>query len=258
MKAYQLILTEIIDRVGLITLNRPDSYNALNSQILEELMNALQDFDRQEEIGVMVITGSEKAFAAGADISAMVDRTPEEMRQSTFIPTFALIQEIKKPIIAAVSGYCLGGGAELAMSCDMITASESAKFGQPEINLGIIPGAGGTQRLTRAVGKVLAMEMILNNRTLRAEEALSFGLINHVYPVDQYLEQTLQLANEIGERAPLAIQAAKGAINASYQMSLQEGLLIERELFYDLFSTKDQQEGMNAFLEKREARWLGE
>ncbi|MEJ2446874.1 MAG: enoyl-CoA hydratase-related protein [Anaerolineales bacterium] len=258
MKAYQLILTEIIDRVGLITLNRPDSYNALNSQILEELMNALQDFDRQEEIGVMVITGSEKAFAAGADISAMVDRTPEEMRQSTFIPTFALIQEIKKPIIAAVSGYCLGGGAELAMSCDMITASESAKFGQPEINLGIIPGAGGTQRLTRAVGKVLAMEMILNNRTLRAEEALSFGLINHVYPVDQYLEQTLQLAREIGERAPLAIQAAKGAINASYQMSLQEGLLIERELFYDLFSTKDQQEGMNAFLEKREARWLGE
>ncbi|MEJ2412155.1 MAG: enoyl-CoA hydratase-related protein [Anaerolineales bacterium] len=258
MKAYQLILTEIIDRVGLITLNRPDSYNALNSQILEELMNALQDFDRQEEIGVMVITGSEKAFAAGADISAMVDRTPEEMRQSTFIPTFALIQEIKKPIIAAVSGYCLGGGAELAMSCDMITASESAKFGQPEINLGIIPGAGGTQRLTRAVGKVLAMEMILNNRTLRAEEALSFGLINHVYPVDQYLEQTLQLAREIGERAPLAVQAAKGAINASYQMSLQEGLLIERELFYDLFSTKDQQEGMNAFLEKREARWLGE
>lgn len=258
MKTYQLILTEIIDRVGLITLNRPDSYNALNPQILEELMNALQDFDRQEEIGVMVITGSEKAFAAGADISAMVDRTPEEMRRSTFIPTFALIQEIKKPIIAAVSGYCLGGGAELAMSCDMITASESAKFGQPEINLGIIPGAGGTQRLTRAVGKALAMEMILNNRTLRAEEALSFGLINHVYPVDQYLDQTIQLAREIGERAPLAVQAAKGAINTSYQMSLQEGLLIERELFYDLFSTKDQQEGMNAFLEKREARWLGE
>jgi len=258
MKTYQLILTEIIDRVGLITLNRPDSYNALNAQILEELMNALQDFDRQEEIGVMVITGSEKAFAAGADISAMVDRTPEEMRQSTFIPTFALIQDIKKPIIAAVSGYCLGGGAELAMSCDMITASESAKFGQPEINLGIIPGAGGTQRLTRAVGKVLAMEMILNNRTLRAEEALSFGLINHVYPVDEYLDKTLQLAREIGDRAPLAVQAAKQSINASYQLSLQEGLLIERELFYDLFSTTDQQEGMTAFLEKREARWLGE
>lgn len=258
MKTYQLILTEIIDRVGLITLNRPDSYNALNAQILEELMNALQYFDRQEEIGVMVITGSEKAFAAGADISAMVDRTPEEMRQSTFIPTFALIQDIKKPIIAAVSGYCLGGGAELAMSCDMITASESAKFGQPEINLGIIPGAGGTQRLTRAVGKVLAMEMILNNRTLRAEEALSFGLINHVYPVDEYLDKTLQLAREIGDRAPLAVQAAKQSINASYQLSLQEGLLIERELFYDLFSTTDQQEGMTAFLEKREARWLGE
>lgn len=258
MKTYQLILTEIIDRVGLITLNRPDSYNALNAQILEELMDALQNFDRQEEIRVMVITGSEKAFAAGADISAMVDRTPEEMRQSPFIPTFAIIQKIKKPIIAAVSGYCLGGGAELAMSCDMITASESAKFGQPEINLGIIPGAGGTQRLTRAVGKVLAMEMILNNRTLRAEEALSLGLINHVYPVKEYLDQTLQLAREIGERAPLAIQAAKRAINASYQSTLQEGLLTERELFYDLFSTKDQQEGMTAFLEKREARWLGE
>lgn len=258
MKTYQLILTEIIDRVGLITLNRPDSYNALNAQILEELMDALQDFDRQEEIGVMVITGSEKAFAAGADISAMINRTPEEMRQSPFIPTFAIIQEIKKPIIAAVSGYCLGGGAELAMSCDMITASESAKFGQPEINLGIIPGAGGTQRLTRAVGKVLAMEMILNNRTLRADEALSFGLVNHVYPVDEYLDQTLNLAREIADRAPLAIQAAKQAINASFQSAtLQEGLLIERELFYDLFSTKDQQEGMTAFLEKREARWLG-
>jgi enoyl-CoA hydratase len=257
MNDYQLILTETINRVGLITLNRPKSYNALNPQILEELMEALAAFDRQTQIGAMVITGSEKAFAAGADISDMVDCSPEEMRQSPFIPTFGLIQKIKKPIIAAVSGYCLGGGAELAMSCDMITASDTAKFGQPEINLGIIPGAGGTQRLARSVGKTLAMEMILNNRTLSAEEALAFGLINHVYPVEEYLARTLEIAQEIAGRAPLAIQAAKQAINAVYEQPLQEGLSTERDLFYGLFATKDQQEGMKAFLEKREARWLG-
>ena len=258
MSEYQLILTTTIDRVGLITLNRPKSYNALNPQILKELMDALAEFDLQPEIGAIVITGSEKAFAAGADISDMVDRSPEEMRQSPFIPTFGLIQEIKKPIIAAVSGYCLGGGAELAMSCDIITASETSKFGQPEINLGIIPGAGGTQRLPRAVGKALAMEMVLNNRTLSAEEALSMGLINHVYPVEEYLEHTLALAQEIASRAPLALQAAKQAINAVYEQSLQDGLMTERELFYNLFSSKDQKEGMRAFLKKREAKWLGE
>jgi enoyl-CoA hydratase/carnithine racemase len=258
MREYQLLLTDIIDRVGLITLNRPKSYNALNPQILEELMDALSDFDRTQEIGAMVITGSEKAFAAGADISDMVERTPDEMKQSPFIPTFGLIHNIKKPVLAAVSGYCLGGGAELAMSCDMIIASETAKFGQPEINLGIIPGAGGTQRLPRAVGKVLAMEMILNNRTLSAHEALAFGLVNHVFPVDEYLERTLELAQELAHRAPLAIQAAKQAINAVYEKNLSGGLETERDLFYGLFSTKDQEEGMKAFLEKREARWLGE
>ena len=258
MSDYQLILTDILDRVGLITLNRPESYNALNPLILEELMAALTDFDSQQEIGAIVITGSDKAFAAGADISDMVDCSPDEIRQSLFIPTFGSIQKIRKPVIAAVSGYCLGGGAELAMSCDIITASETAKFGQPEINLGIIPGAGGTQRLTRAVGKALSMEMILNNRTLRAEEALAFGLINHVYPLEEYLDRTLALAKEIADRAPLAIQAAKQAINTVFEQNLQEGLITERELFYDLFSTKDQQEGMTAFLEKRKARWMGE
>jgi enoyl-CoA hydratase len=230
----------------------------LNPQILKELMDALAEFDLQPEIGAIVITGSEKAFAAGADISDMVERSPEEMRQSPFIPTFGLIQEIKKPIIAAVSGYCLGGGAELAMSCDIITASETSKFGQPEINLGIIPGAGGTQRLPRAVGKALAMEMVLNNRTLTAQEALALGLINHIYPVEDYLEQTLALAQEIASRAPLALQAAKQAINAVYEQNLQDGLMTERELFYNLFSSKDQKEGMRAFLEKREAKWQGE
>ncbi len=258
MSEYQLIITTTIDRVGLITLNRPKSYNALNPQILKELMDALAKFDLQPEIGAMVITGNEKAFAAGADISDMVDRSPDEMRQSPFIPTFGMIQKIKKPILAAVSGYCLGGGAELAMSCDMITASETSKFGQPEINLGIIPGAGGTQRLPRAVGKALAMEMVLNNRTLTAEEALAYGLINHVYPVEEYLERTLSLAQEIAGRAPLALQAAKQAINAVYDQNLQDGLMTERELFYELFSSKDQKEGMRAFLEKREANWLGE
>lgn len=257
MTEYQLILTDIIDRVGLITLNRPKSYNALNHQILKELMEALADFDGQEEVGALVITGSEKAFAAGADISDMVECSSEEMRQSPFIPTFGLIQKIKKPIIAAVSGYCLGGGAELAMSCDIITASETAKFGQPEINLGIIPGAGGTQRLPRAVGKGLAMEMILNNRTLTAQEALALGLINHVYHLEEYLEQTLALAGEIAQRAPLAIQAAKRAINMVYEQNLPDGLDTERDLFYDLFSTTDQKEGMQAFLERREAQWQG-
>ncbi len=257
MNSYQLILTETKDRVGLITLNRPKSYNALNQQILTELMDALAHFDKQKDIGSMLITGNQKSFAAGADISSMVDSSPEEMRKSPFIPTFGLIRDIKKPILAAVSGYCLGGGLELAMSCDLITASETASFGQPEINLGIIPGAGGTQRLTRAVGKSLAMEMILNNRLLSAEEALSFGLINHVYPLDEYLERSIELAQQISRRAPLAIQTAKSAINAAFEGNLSEGLEKERDLFYDLFATEDQQEGMKAFLEKRPAVWSG-
>lgn len=258
MKDFQLILTEKINQVGLITLNRPQFYNALNLELLTEITEALESYDADPQIGAMVITGNQKTFAAGADITNMVDCSREEIQKSPFIPAFEGLLGIKKPVIAAVSGYCLGGGMELAMACDLIIASASASFGQPEINLGIIPGAGGTQRLTRVVGKYLAMEMILNNRTLDAEEALGFGLVNAVFPVEEYLEKSLSLAQEIAQRAPLAIQAAKEAINQSFQGSLAEGLNAERELFYALFDSKDQSEGMKAFLEKREAQWKGE
>ena len=257
MAENEFVLVEIIEQVGLVKLNRPESYNALNLQLLSELMETLKELDEREDIGALIITGNDKSFAAGADISSMAEATEEQIRNSEFIPTFSLIREIRKPIIAAVSGYCLGGGLELAMSCDMIISSEKAKFGQPEINLGIIPGAGGTQRLTRSVGKVLAMEMILNNRTLKAEEALSMGLINAIYPVDTYLEKSLGVAQEIASRAPLAIQAAKRAINQVYESSLSDGLDTERDLFFALFSTLDQKEGMHAFLEKRKPNWTG-
>jgi enoyl-CoA hydratase/carnithine racemase len=257
MTEYKNILIEINQNVGLITLNRPKSYNALNLDLLEEVIHALDTFDRQDSVGALVITGNEKAFAAGADITTMVEASESEIRESPFIPIFSKIQLIKKPILAAVAGYCLGGGLELAMSCDIITAAENSKFGQPEINLGVIPGAGGTQRLPRSIGKSLAMEMILNNRTLSAEEALQFGLINHLYTGDDYLEKSIQLAQEIAIRAPLAIIAAKKSINNAFETTLENGLMEERELFYSLFSTHDQKEGMKSFLEKRTAKWIG-
>jgi enoyl-CoA hydratase len=257
MKEYQFIQTNINGNVGIIILNRPKSYNALNHSLLSELMDALTQFDSVQEIGAMVLTGNEKAFAAGADISDMVESSPQDMKKSPFIPEFNRIREIKKPIIAAVSGYCLGGGNELAMSCDMIVASETAVFGQPELNLGIIPGAGGTQRLTLIVGKALAMEMILNNRNLSAEEALSYKLINHIYPVETYLDEAISLAQEIAQRAPLAIQAAKEMVNQTFEVSLTQGISDERERFYQLFSSHDQEEGMKAFLEKRTPVWKG-
>lgn len=257
MSEKEFILIEIIGKVGLVTLNRPESYNALNLKLLSELMDSLKELDGRDDLGAMVITGNEQSFAAGADISAMAEATPEDIKNSSFIPSFSLIREITKPVIAAVSGYCLGGGLELALSCDMIISSTKSKFGQPEINLGIIPGAGGTQRLTRAVGKAIAMEMILNNRTLRAEEALSFGIINAVYDVDEYLEKSISLAQEIAARAPLAVKAAKEAINQAYELHLAQGLQKERDLFFELFSSQDQKEGMKAFLEKRKPVWTG-
>jgi len=257
MKEYQTILTKIVGKVGLVTFNRPKSFNALNRQLLTDLMDALTYFDSLGEIGAMVITGNEKSFAAGADITNMVDASPEEMRQSPFIPSFDRIRNIKKPVIAAVSGYCLGGGHELAMSCDLIIASESAVFGQPEITLGVIPGAGATQRLTHTVGKIIAMEMILNNRTISAMEALSFNLINYVYPIEDYLTKAITLAQEIADRAPLAVKAAKEMVNQAYEVHLAAGLIEERNTFYNLFSTHDQKEGMKAFLEKRTPTWKG-
>src|SRR6188474_2513459 len=217
---YELILAETYGQVGLITINRPQAMNALNNQLMRELMDALEAFDENDSIGAMVITGNEKAFAAGADIKEMADKTIQQMMDSDHIAVFGRIRTIRKPVIAAVSGWALGGGCEVALSCDMIVASDSAKFGQPEINIGVIPGAGGTQRLIRAVGKALAMEMILNNRTLTAQEALQHGLVNRVVPVNDFLNEALKLAEEIASRAPLAIRAAKRMVNHSYESFL--------------------------------------
>jgi enoyl-CoA hydratase len=238
-------------------MNRPQSHNALTAQMLDEIMQSMAVFDQDQEIGALVLTGGERAFAAGADITALISASTAEIKSSSFLPSFDLIQKISKPVLAAVSGYCLGGGNELALSCDMIIASETALFGQPEINLGIIPGAGGTQRLTRILGKALAMEMVLNNRTLSAEEARSLHLVNHVYPVETYLEEALSLAQSIAARAPLAVKAGKEMVNRAYETALSAGLEEERQAFYALFATEDQQEGMKAFLEKRTPVWKG-
>jgi enoyl-CoA hydratase len=258
MTEYTCILTEVHDRVGLVRLNRPEAFNALNSTLMTELLDALQKFDADEDIGAIVITGSDKVFAAGADISEMTESSADEMRNNDNIGRFDQIMQISKPIIGAVSGWCLGGGSELALSLDMLIASERARFGQPEINLGVIPGAGGTQRLTKAVGKAIAMEMVLNNRTLTADEALHFGIVNKVVPVEDYLEEALKLAAKIAVRAPIAIRVGKKAVNRSFETSLTEGLDEERQAFYDLFDTHDQKEGMQAFLEKRDPEWKGE
>ncbi|MFH1909259.1 MAG: enoyl-CoA hydratase-related protein [Chloroflexota bacterium] len=255
--SYTSILTETRGRVGLITLNRPEAMNALNGTLLSELMAALSAFDADDNIGAMLITGSGRAFAAGADIKAMAEATAVEMLTGSFVESFDGIRKIKKPVIAAVSGYALGGGCELAMSCDMIVASETAKFGQPEVTIGVIPGAGGTQRLTRAVGKALAMEMVLNNRTLSAAEALQYGLVNRVVPRERYLDEALALATEIAGRAPLSLQLGKETVNKAFELSLSEGLEAERRAFYMLFATEDQKEGMKAFVEKRKPDWKG-
>jgi enoyl-CoA hydratase len=255
--SYEMILTEIRGRVGLITLNRPRALNALNNQLMLEVMDALEDFDSRADVGAMVITGNEKAFAAGADIKEMADQSSDEMQKNDYTAVFDRIRSIRKPVIAAVSGWALGAGCEVAMSCDMIVASESAKFGQPEITIGVIPGAGGTQRLTRAVGKAIAMEMILNNRTLTAQEAYQFGLVNRVVPVETVLDEALKLAEEIASRAPLAVRAAKKMIHQVYEESLSDGLAEEKREFYALFSSEDQKEGMQAFIDKRKPEWKG-
>jgi enoyl-CoA hydratase len=255
--SYETILTEVDEKVGIITLNRPEAMNALNGDLMTELIEALLDFDIDDEIGAIVIAGNERVFAAGADISEMSEMSAVDMLTSSFVELFDGIRDIKKPIIAAVSGYALGGGCELAMSCDMIIASEKAKFGQPEVNLGVIPGAGGTQRLTHAVGKAIAMEMVLNARTLSAQEALDYGLVNYVVPVEEYLDKAMKLAKRISVRAPLAVRQAKASVNKAYELSLTEALEYERNAFYFLFATEDQKEGMKAFTEKRSAEWQG-
>ena len=258
MSDNSTILVETIERVGLIRLNRPKALNALNAALLSELMAALVAFDADPQIGAIVITGSERAFAAGADIKEMADASAVEMLKRDSISQFDRIQSIHKPIIAAVSGWCLGGGNELAMSCDMIIASETAHFGQPEITIGVIPGAGGTQRLTQAVGKAIAMEMVLANRTLSADEALQYGLVNRVVPVERCLDEALALAAKIAGNAPLAVRLGKEAVNHAYESFLSDGLAAERRAFYFLFASADQKEGMQAFIEKRVPKWQGE
>lgn len=258
MPEYETIQTESRQAVGIVRLYRPRSANAINSVMLRELISALQDFDQQAAIGAIVITGDERMFSPGADVKEMAGASVVDMLVNDQIALFAHIRRVKKPLIAAVSGYCLGGGNELAMACDLIVASETARFGQPEVNLGVIPGAGGTQRLTRLVGKAIAMEMILNNRILSAQEALQFGLVNRVVPVERCLDEAAALAAEIAARAPLAVRLAKEAINRAYETSLQEGLEAERRAFYMLFASQDQKEGMAAFIEKRPPRWKGQ
>jgi enoyl-CoA hydratase len=257
MSSFATILVETHQRVGLIRLNRPKALNALNAALMEELNLAFKEFDQNNDIGAIVITGDKRAFAAGADIKEMSTSSAVEMMLQDDISAFDQIMHISKPVIAAVSGWCLGGGNELAMSCDMIVASESARFGQPEINIGVIPGAGGTQRLTRAVGKAIAMEMVLNNRTLTAQEALEYGLVNRVVPVESYLEEALEFAAGFASRAPLAIKLGKEAVNLAFETPLSVGLAEERRAFYFLFASQDQKEGMQAFIEKRDAEWQG-
>lgn len=255
--SYDNIITRVQGRVAIVQLNRPKALNALNRETMTELMDALVGYDHDDAIGCLVVTGNERAFAAGADIKEMMTATPAAMMANSFIDQWDRLRTVSKPVIAAVSGYALGGGCELAMACDMIVASETAQFGQPEINLGVIPGAGGTQRMTLAVGKALAMEMVLNGRFLSAAEAQKYGLANRVYPVEVYLEEAIKLAVEIADRAPVAVRLAKRAVNAVYEMPLPAGLDYERHLFYALFSTEDQKEGMEAFANKRKPEWRG-
>lgn len=255
--SFTTIKTEVHGKAGLVQIDRPEALNALNATVMEELATALQEFDGASQVGAIVVTGDRRAFAAGADIKEMAEASSVDMLKADRISRWDRIKAVKKPVIAAVSGWCLGGGHELAMACDMIVASESAKFGQPEINLGVMPGAGGTQRLARAVGKAIAMEIVLNNRTLSAAEALHYGLVNRVAPEELYLEDALRLANELAERAPLGIRFAKEAVNNAFETFLSDGISDERRSFYFLFSTEDQKEGMHAFIEKRPPEWKG-
>lgn len=243
--------------IGVVQLNRPTVLNALNTELMTELVAALQEMDRDESVRSIVLTGSDRAFAAGADIKEMSDESTVSIMLKDNLAIWDKVRNTKKPIIAAVSGFALGGGCELMMMCDIIIASESAQFGQPEINIGVIPGAGGTQRLTRVFGKYKAMEMILTGRPINAREAYELGLVNKVMPVELYLEEAKNLAKEIAAKSPIAVRLAKEAVLKTFDGTLSEGLEFERKNFYMLFSSEDQKEGMKAFLEKRKAVFTG-
>jgi enoyl-CoA hydratase len=247
-----LVLTDTRGRVGLITLNRPKALNALNDALMDELGAALLAFDANEDIGAIVITGSDKAFAAGADIGAMKDWTYMDVFGADYITrNWETIRKVRKPVIGAVAGYALGGGCELAMMCDILIAADTAKFGQPEIKIGILPGAGGTQRLPRAVGKAKAMDLVLTARMMDAAEAERAGLVSRVVPADKLMEEALDAATVIASMSLPAVMMAKEAVNRAYEAPLNDGLLFERRMFHSLFGTHDQKEGMTAFMEKR-------
>ena len=254
-----LVLVERQDeqRTALVRLNRPKQLNALNGQVMDALCDALEELDRDEGVRAMVVTGNERAFAAGADIGEMADATPIDMLRTNRIAQWDRVRRISKPVIAAVNGWCLGGGCELAMALDLILAGEGAKFGQPEIGIGVIPGAGGTQRLTRAIGKSRAMEMVLTGEPMGAREAEQRGLVARVVPDELVVEDALVLAATIATKSPVALRLAKEAVNAAYEMNLTDALAHERRLFYLTFASEDQKEGMAAFLEKRQPEFKG-
>jgi len=251
------ILVETDAPIATVRLNRPKVLNALNPALIADLVEALEALDHDPEVRAIVLTGNERAFAAGADIGALADSTVVEQILRDQFAMWDRIRRIKKPLVAAVSGWALGGGCEVAMTCDMIVASETARFGQPEINIGVMPGAGGTQRLAQAIGKARAMEMVLTGGTISADEALRAGLVNRVVPVERYLDEAQALAREIAAKPPIAVRMAKQSVNSVFDDYLDRGLLTERRNFYLLFATDDQREGMAAFLEKRTPEWRG-
>lgn len=257
--SYQFILVEprYEQHIALVQLNRPKELNALHLELMAEVRDALKSLDQDPEVRAIILTGNERAFAAGADIKQMAGKNAIDMLLIDQFSTWDTIKKIKKPIIAAVSGFALGGGNELVMHCDMVIASETAMFGQPEIKIGVMPGAGGTQRLTRNVGKVNAMEMVLTGKFINAQRAYELGLVNRVVPVELYLEEAVKLAREVAQLSPIAIKLAKEAVLKAYDSPLSEGLEFERKNFYMLFATEDQKEGMAAFVEKRPADFKG-
>jgi enoyl-CoA hydratase len=253
--SYKNVIVETHDSVGLIRLNRPEALNALNSELIGELNQALDAFENDQSIGCIVLTGSEKAFAAGADIKEMQSKSYMDTYMGDFIGKWERLADMRKPVIAAVAGYALGGGCEIAMMCDFILAADTAKFGQPEINLGVMPGAGGTQRLTRFVGKSKAMEMCLTGRMMDAAEAERAGLVSRIVPADQLVDEAIKVAGVIAAKSRPIAMMTKESVNRSYETTLAEGVRFERRLFHSMFATNDQKEGMSAFAEKRKAKF---
>jgi enoyl-CoA hydratase len=252
-----IVLIERDGRVGVVLMNRPQALNALSGELMDGIVGALTELDADPEIRAIVLGGNERAFAAGADIAELAAGTPISMYQAARLDQWDAIRKVRTPLVAAVSGFCLGGGCELAMVCDLIVASESAKFGQPEINLGVLPGAGGTQRLTRAVGKAVAMDMILTGRMLTADEALSFGLVARVVAKEAWLDEAKRVAAEIAAKGPIALRLAAEAVDQAYESPLSVGVEYERRLFYLARASEDAGEGLNAFLEKRPPNFEG-